>query len=250
MEITINADDFGMNTNCTDAIFECFEKGLIDTTTLMCNQPAFEYAVNKVQKTDYKDKVGIHLVLTQGTPLTESIKYNANFCDNGLFRRNTNIHRRFTEKDKEDVYCELKAQFEKYLSTGLGIHHIDSHHHVHTIRDVLPIVNRLMEEYRVNSLRIFGNIGQINPCKRFIKNLHNRNLKSNGIAYSDLFGDYLDLMNFKGNRGRKMEIMCHPDYDSTGLLIDRRRYESTVACGESLVDMHKRVDSILAKAKQ
>ena len=48
MGLIINADDFGKNQNVNKAITECFNKGLINQTTVMVNMPGIYEAVELV----------------------------------------------------------------------------------------------------------------------------------------------------------------------------------------------------------
>ena len=70
-KLIINADDFGLNTSVNHAIIESFEKGLINSTTLMANMPGFEEAIELAHKNNIIDKIGIHLCLTEGEPITK-----------------------------------------------------------------------------------------------------------------------------------------------------------------------------------
>ena len=65
-KIIINADDFGLNPSCTEAICKAFKNSLITDTTMVANGTVFEEAVDYIQKYQLQGKVGIHFNLTEG----------------------------------------------------------------------------------------------------------------------------------------------------------------------------------------
>ena len=81
MAIIVNADDFGMSRSVNAAITEAFKKGLIDRTTLMANMPFAAEAMEIARREGFDGKVGIHLNLTSGKPLTEDVASDRVMCD-------------------------------------------------------------------------------------------------------------------------------------------------------------------------
>ena len=167
MKIWINADDFGLTKTCTDAIFECFERKLITTTTMVANGDCFSYALEKIKGTPFVNKIGLHINLTEGKPLTDGIRKNRKFCDDGgAFIGFPNRYSKLTKSDKKDVYDEIEAQFNKLIQAGININHVDSHHHVHNSFRILPIILDVMKKKNVNGLRMARNVGKLNLLKR------------------------------------------------------------------------------------
>lgn len=250
MRIVINADDFGMNRSCTAAILTAFESGLITTTTAMCNMEFFREAVAQIMDTPYKDRVGIHFVLTQGQPLTEGIRNDPFFCNrDGMFHGKIKRVWSFGTERKQMVYEELHKQAETFAASGLVFHHADSHHHVHLMPAITPIVRHVMKEFRIEKLRIHGNVGRTAVVKRTIRAVEcNVGLRVAGLAYSDLFCGYnaADVALSSGF-GKVLEIMCHPDRSGAGILIDRRGWtpdgtpfgDDLEACFASLGELRK-----------
>lgn len=237
MECIINADDFGWDKSCTDAIMVCFRNDYIDTTTMMPTGASFDYALNCVYDTEWKSKIGLHLNLTEGKPLTEKMRDNSSFCDkNGNFDNRINRYKRFSYDEKKVIYNELKAQFEKYRKSGLSIHHVDSHHHIHTAPYITPIVCQLLDEYNVHALRMHRNIGNINSIKKMVKAGYNYVLKRKGVLYSNYFGSFEDVQENKDilEKNGVLEIMCHPDINSCGDIIDREGASYNAPQGSSI----------------
>lgn len=232
MSMIINADDFGKSEEVNRAIAEAFEKGFIDRTTLMVNMPYADEAVKLANRQGFADKVGIHLNLTEGKPLTDDIKTNPLFCDkNGCFHAGFHMTTKYrlymNRKTIDQVYNELKAQLEKYQGYGLKSWHVDSHHHVHTDYPVFRVLKRLSAEYRFSSIRISRNLyfGG-NFLIRFYKGRYNQAIKKLCKETTDYFGSYQDLKTVLAEhphhmlKGDRLEIMVHPMYDVNGILVD------------------------------
>lgn len=232
MSIVINADDFGKSEEVNRAIAEAFEKGFINRTTLMVNMPYADEAVKLARQQGFANKVGVHLNLTEGKPLTDDMKENPLFCDkDGCFHAGfhmTTKHRLYmNRKASGQIYNELKAQLEKYQRYGLKLWHVDSHHHVHTDYPVFRVLKRLSAEYRFSSVRISRNLyfGG-NYLIRFYKRQYNRAVQKLCMDTTDLFGSYQDLKTVLAGRpddmlkGNSLEIMVHPMYDVNGVLVD------------------------------
>ena len=237
MKIVINADDFGITKQCTDAILYCFKKEYITTTTIVANGEAFDYAINLVKTTPYRDRVGLHINLTEGRPLTNSIKTNPKFCDeNGTFHGSFNRHAHLSSRDKNDVYKEIKAQFLLVKNSGLFIHHIDSHHHIHNSFRLLPIIIKIMKEEKIDKIRVARNIGNISLLKRIFKKFLNFSLRK--FKYTDLMGSICDYRIFskKSQSSKTLEIMIHPDFGNNGVLLDRENDNYDSPTGSTIND--------------
>lgn len=222
MIITVNADDFGWDKSCTDAIFTCLQEGYVHTTTLMPTGESFAYAVEKITGTAFQDCVGIHLNLTEGSPMTDAMRQNRIFCDeDGHYHNGLNRYQPLSGTEKHIIYEELKTQVEACRKAGVKIHHLDSHHHIHTAPFITPIVRELMREYGIEKMRIHRNIGNIGAVKRIMKAGFNFMIQSS--RYTDYFGSFEDTLEdhripmAKGT----LEIMCHPDFSIDRTLVDR-----------------------------
>lgn len=232
MSMIINADDFGKSEEVNRAIVEAFEKRLINRTTLMVNMPYADDAVKLAEKNGFADRVGLHLNLTEGEPLTDGIRTNPLFCDkNGCFHAQFHMtikHRLYMNRETTNqVYDELKAQLQKYQDYNLCLWHIDSHHHVHTDYSIYRAVKKLSKEFSFSSVRISRNLyfgGSL--LMKIYKWNYNHAVKKICRETADLFGSYQDLKNVleeHPNQLRvksRMEIMVHPMYDANGVLVD------------------------------
>lgn len=146
MNILFNADDFGLTKGVTDGIIKAHSEGVVGSTTLMMNGKATDYAVEQAKHHPTLD-IGIHLVLTWGKPVSQR-SVSSLIDENGRFKYRSNYVE--TEPPNlDEVKKEWTAQIEAFLATGLTLHHIDSHHHIHGWEPLKQIIISLAETYSV-----------------------------------------------------------------------------------------------------
>ena len=230
LRLIVNADDFGINHDVNQAVCECFSRRFISSTTLMVNMPYADEAVELAKQKGFEERVGLHLNLTSGMPLTDGIKEYRCFCHkdgrfNAAFQKNTSMRLHLGKEETAVMYQEIEAQMRKYIGYGLPDHHLDSHHHVHTDRSVYRALVPLIRKYDMKSVRLSRNLYKNIPyLKAVYKKSYNRNLKKLGVMTTDYFGSYRD---FSENRDKILdntltEIMLHPMYSKEGVLCDTR----------------------------
>lgn len=233
--IIINADDFGLNKHCSKAIAQAFHEGKITDTTLMATGGYFDEAVVLAKEQGFIDKIGIHLNLTEGEPLTEDIKACPRFVTDGRFNKAYNRSKKLTGEEKDAIYKELTVQVEKIQKADIKITHADSHHHIHTGIFIAPIAVRVCKEHGIGKMRLHRNIGNISGIKMFIKKKYNKWLCKQGFKTTVFFGSLRDIEN--ADLPENCEIMVHPDFDKNGDLIDRHGVEDGFPIGDKLPDL-------------
>ena len=142
MKKIINADDFGLNHSVNRAIALCFRNGYINQTTIMTNMPSYEEAVALSKEYNFFDKVGLHVNLDEGTPITSEMKCNTHSCTNDRFIKGSiKGFKRFylNRYDRKCVENEVEAQMAHYICSGFPLLHLDSHHHIHTNFSILYV---------------------------------------------------------------------------------------------------------------
>lgn len=230
-KIIINADDFGLKSSVNQAIVESFQKEFINSTTIMANMPGFEEAVELAFKHKINDKIGIHLNL-EGILLTSNILSTNLFEKKNIFKfKDKRLNLFFISKNENNlIFKEFAAQIEKVKKVGIQITHIDTHHHIHEIWPLTPIIMSLLKDYNIPKMRILNNMNQ---SSRFYKTTYrrfvNKNIMFNNVNFSDFFGNQLEVMPLlKKNpslfHDKQIEIMVHPDYNHKGELIDKIKH--------------------------
>jgi len=250
----INADDFGYSSSVNTAILQAFDEGLVSSTTIMANMPAFEEACALAHERDLLSHVGAHVVLTEGPPLTRQILRCRRFCDQaGYFSRRGGKAFWLTRAERSAVGLEVRAQIERCRSQGLPLTHLDSHHHSHNEPAIGRIVASAAQEFGVARVRIARNCGPgIDPPRRVYKAYLNRHLKNLGLAETRYFGvvdDYLYLKRSGAPSAElgDFEVMAHPVFDARGVLVDGLFPESSLQDLVSKLDGYTKAVSFAGK---
>jgi predicted glycoside hydrolase/deacetylase ChbG (UPF0249 family) len=228
--IIFNADDFGLNSSVNRAIVELFDKGLINSTTLMANMPGFEEAVELIHNRKLDKKIGVHLVLTDGLPLTQEIQ-SMNLFFNKAIPSSLRIKKLFFLNRHEQfvIFNEFSEQIEKVRRNGISISHLDTHHQIHDMWAIMKIMLELLKIYLIPSMRILNNLYKSNYFyKNAYRNLVNHYLRAQNVNFTDFLGNQKDFLSilernpaFLNNKNKRIEIMVHPDLKENGLLIDK-----------------------------
>lgn len=225
MQYIFNADDFGRTATVNEAIVYGFQKNLLSRTTVMVAMPSYENAKALAKENGFWNRVGLHLNITDGIPLTEDIKRIRSFTDdngrfNGKIFKSKRLALVLTCKEKKTVQKEIDAQIERFLSDGFTLKHADSHGHVHTFPSMQRLVVKRLKKYGFESVRIIENVRNSRFFKRLYKKLINirfyRFNKTNEQA-TQHFGAYKEVLlkerMFKLQNAR-CEVMLHPNiYD-------------------------------------
>ena len=181
--------------------------------------PYFAASVEIARDRGFFDRIGLHLNLTFGTPLTEGIKKCRRICDcngsfNGAFHTSALGRLLLTKAERLAITEEVGAQMDKFVSYGFPLMHLDSHHHSHTDFSIVQIVLPLARKYGFQTIRLSRNVGQgLTMCKRLYKALVNH-IMCKGFLHADCFGDAsgLDSVADRIPDNTVFEIMTHPTY--------------------------------------
>jgi predicted glycoside hydrolase/deacetylase ChbG (UPF0249 family)/co-chaperonin GroES (HSP10) len=220
--VVINADDLALSSEVNAAVFESFDRGWITTATVMTNMPGFEEALDLIAARGLEGRIGVHLNLTEGEPLTEPIRRSRAFCGpDGRYLPEGPARWLLGTFERDAVREELRAQIEALVSRGLRPSHLDSHHHVHTHWPIGTIVIRLALELGIPAVRISRNCGdRPAPLVQVYKSAFNRRLARAGLARIRHFGADPDLRTVDRFRG-PVEVMVHPAMGDDLRIVDR-----------------------------
>ena len=151
--LIINADDLGLTSGVNRAIEEAGRAGAITSATLMANSSNFDEAVAATRQLP-EMKIGCHVVLVDGEPLTNRIPS----LTNGATRFRNSL-RDFalaaTQKklNQEEIQREVEAQIRKIQAAGITLTHVDTHKHTHMFPHVLRPVLRAAKACGIPSIR-------------------------------------------------------------------------------------------------
>jgi predicted glycoside hydrolase/deacetylase ChbG (UPF0249 family) len=222
--VIVVADDLGADPGKNRAVFLALSDGTVDAASALANGDALEEAAATV--TPFADRVGAHLVLTEGEPLTPSMRALRRFCDgDGRFRlwRGSERAFRLDREERDAVRAEWRAQIERLRGLGFRVGHLDSHHHVHTEPGLAWIAIELAGELGVERVRLARNWGPgLGPLNRAWKELLNRRLRHAGLAGTRWFGRAEDYVHEATRRQdpENFELMVHPVLSASGTVED------------------------------
>ncbi|MFK3709443.1 chitin disaccharide deacetylase [Leclercia adecarboxylata] len=205
--LIVNADDFGLSKGQNYGIVEACRHGVVTSTTAMVNGDAIEHAA-QLSRALPELGVGMHFVLTLGLPLTPMP---------GLTREGQ-LGKWIWEMAEqgtlplEEIARELDCQFNRFVDLfGREPTHIDSHHHVHMIPAIFPLVAEFARRKGV-ALRV-------DPLVEGIEEL-SADLPPTTDGFSSAFyGDeisealFLSVLDRSVQQGeRSLEVMAHPAF--------------------------------------
>ncbi|QQS48361.1 MAG: ChbG/HpnK family deacetylase [Acidobacteriota bacterium] len=255
-QLIVNADDFGLTRGVNRGIVEGHLEGIITSTTLMVNMPAFDEAVELARATPSLG-VGLHFNITQGRPVSPPEAVASLVDQSGNFPGSpvTLMWRQLAGRlDRREIETELKAQIERMRSAGLHPTHIDTHKHSHAVPVVLEAIIEVARDYSIPALRRLRQPVDLTNGLRSLRNfaqslgaaalgalcrLQEERLVRSGMAKTRAFygisqtglWDSAWLLRLISELPQgASELMCHPGYDDadlrsseTRLTVSRRR---------------------------
>jgi len=225
--LIINADDLGFSEQVNHAIEKALAHGWISSSTLMANAPCCEEGVAVARRHQSHASFGIHLNLTEFKPLTRSTEMQRSglLTEAGHFSGSIRELKRSPET-MAACFGELDAQVRQVRSMGLEISHFDSHHHIHTIPWMLPVIRRLQKEHGIwrmrTTMNVYGRrLHSKPPLTRILaKKAWSTSCRLRGSRMPQVFTG-LDV--FLEDPSRKafqqsssIELMCHPGQEGYG----------------------------------
>lgn len=201
--LIINADDFGYSQGINDGIIDSHRNGVLSSTTLMANMPGFTHAV-KLAKQNPTLGVGVHLTLTCDKPIRNDV--HSLVEENGMFH-SINFYETTFEIDLEELYKEWKTQIECVIDAGIIPTHLDSHHHVNSIKPLTEVFESLAREYKLPVRNNYRVSSDLKTTERFYTTF-------DGIGVDKKIWKHMNIGNLIAdvNKYGSVEAMCHPGY--------------------------------------
>lgn len=196
-KLIINADDFGFCKSVNYGIITAYKSGVIRSTSTMANMPGFEHAMELLKENESLG-CGVHMTLSCYKPVLSNLKTIVD--ENGKF------FRRITDEvidkmDLDEVYEEFCAQIEK-VKAKTNITHLDSHHHVHTLERLRPVIEQIVKKYDLPIRGGFEYDFDYSKVVPLIDTFYGENV------CDDYFVKNLDKL----KKYEIADIMCHPAY--------------------------------------
>lgn len=155
IKLIVTCDDCGLSQGIDQSTAGLFERGMVSSGSVMTNFQNVQQSFELFSR--YPNlELGVHLNLTDGSPITELAKRSDLVNSKGWFRNRFVLFARsvFLSSDiREAMEEEMRAQIEVFLQAGLQPAHLTTHIHFHVFPAVREIVYQLAEEYRVQWVR-------------------------------------------------------------------------------------------------
>jgi predicted glycoside hydrolase/deacetylase ChbG (UPF0249 family) len=129
VRLIINADDFARSAGVNQGIRRAHREGIVSTTTAMMNLNAADREVLDLHRSNPALGIGVHLNVTFGTPLSSPEEITSLVDEHGRFRNFRDLLDHPEEINPDEVELEWRRQIDRFLSFGIELDHLDSHHH-------------------------------------------------------------------------------------------------------------------------
>ncbi|MBN2086039.1 MAG: ChbG/HpnK family deacetylase [Anaerolineales bacterium] len=129
--LIVNADDYGRTPGVSRGIRKAHRDGVVTSTTALMNMPGIEEELHTALREAPDLGLGVHLVLTSGSPLLAPSAVDSITGGRKNFPVLEDLIRDLHAIDPEQAAAEWEAQIRRFISVaGRNPDHLDSHHHV------------------------------------------------------------------------------------------------------------------------
>ncbi|HEY2772968.1 MAG TPA: ChbG/HpnK family deacetylase [Candidatus Binatia bacterium] len=153
--LILTADDFGLWPEVNDAVIAGYDSGIVSSASMRVSATASNSAAVAARLRPGLS-VGLQLVLCDGQStlprrhIRDLVDASGRFVERPLeavwhYRRRGGL--------REQLKAEIRAQVEKFLSTGLYLSFVSSHHNLHLQPSVLSVIRELAEDYPIHAMR-------------------------------------------------------------------------------------------------
>jgi chitin disaccharide deacetylase len=254
--LIINADDFGFTSGVNRAIVEAHTRGVVTSSTLMANGPAFAEAVQLAGSLPHMS-LGCHVVLIDGDPVTPASQIRSLTAADARFRDGLKMFaaRALAGLIKADeIAAEATAQIRKIQACGIAPSHFDAHKHTHLFPKILRPLLRAASACGVRALRnpfgprfplrssellarpdLWTRYAEVQVLRRFAAKFHEAVEREGfvttdgtlGIEVTGTLDETLFHAIARSIPEGTWEFVCHPGYNDEDLQRARTRLKSS-----------------------
>lgn len=154
-KIIVTGDDFGFSLPVNEAIEEAHRRGVLTTASLMIGARAARDAIDRAGRIPSL-RVGLHLVLVDGTPISppqaipDLVDPGGRFSPH-LFSAGLKFF--FRPGVRQQLEEEIRAQFRAFRSTGLPLDHVNCHNHMHLHPTIGGLILKVGQGFGLKAVR-------------------------------------------------------------------------------------------------
>jgi hopanoid biosynthesis associated protein HpnK len=155
-KLIVTADDFGLAVPVNAAIEQAHLSGILTAASLVVAGDAAVDAVARARRLPTLS-VGLHLVVVRGRPslppeeVPDLVGQDGRFS-NDLLGSGVDFFARPTLR--RQLEAEIRAQFERFVATGLRLDHVNAHKHMHLHPTVLGLILEVGRDFGMKALRV------------------------------------------------------------------------------------------------
>lgn len=156
IRLIVNGDDFGASSGVNHAVIRAYQEGILTSSSLMVGENGFEEAVQMVRDAG-GPAVGLHVTAVLGRSVLKPSLIPTIVNGEGRFASDpvrAGLLYYFSKRARAELAREIRAQFERFLSSGLTPTHVDSHTHLHLHPVLFDIMVGLCREFGVRRMRV------------------------------------------------------------------------------------------------
>jgi hopanoid biosynthesis associated protein HpnK len=154
-QLLVTADDFGSDPAVNDAVETAHREGILTAASLMVAAPAAADAVARARRLP-ELRVGLHLAVVHAVPVLPPAEIPRlvgpeSRLRSDLFR--AGVDYRFRRETRAQLRREIRAQFEAFAATELGLDHANAHKHMHLHPTVAALMLEIGREFGLRAVR-------------------------------------------------------------------------------------------------
>jgi hopanoid biosynthesis associated protein HpnK len=154
--LIVTADDFGAGEPVNLAVERAHEAGILTAASLMVAAPGAADAVDRARRLP-RLRVGLHLVLVEGRPISPPERVSRLVDASGRFRIDmaaAGARMFFDPVARAQLAAEVEAQFEAFAATGLALDHVNAHKHFHLHPTIAGAILRSGRRHGLRAARV------------------------------------------------------------------------------------------------
>ncbi len=154
--LIVTADDFGLCEPVNEAVELAHRDGILSTASLMVGGDAAADAVARARRLPAL-RVGLHVVVVEDRPVLPAARLSRLTDGDGRLPRHlaaAGVRFFLDPVARAQLAAEIRAQFEAFRATGLGLDHVNAHNHMHLHPTVLGIILRVGREFGLSAMRV------------------------------------------------------------------------------------------------
>ena len=205
--LIVTADDAGLDRGMTEGAIRAHRDGIVTACSVVANGRAFNDAVARLRDVPSLE-AGVHLTLVEEQSLTGIALPNSwrSFLPAYVLGR----------IKLPQIIDEFRAQIDKVLAAGLHVTHLNSHQHLHALRQIGAIVVQLADEYGIGYVRRINDHGghaglprrvAVKALNRLGRAAPGKNDRTIGVMEA---GHVTDIRPLLGDVEGVTELVMHP----------------------------------------